>query len=86
MEVVVYANTREEEVHAKTVEVVVYANTREKEVNAKTVEVVVYANTRDKEVNAKTVEVEMYEGYLTSLTSLMFYNSSSDDGMLYIYY
>ena len=39
---VVYANTIEEEVHAKTVEEVRSANVRDKEVHAKTV--VVHAN------------------------------------------
>ena len=55
MEVVRYANIKDEEVHAKNVEVVVYANIRDEEVHAKTVKVVVYANIRDKEVSAKTV-------------------------------
>ena len=39
MEVVRYANIKEEEIHAKTVEVMRYANIKDKEVHAKTVEV-----------------------------------------------
>ena len=62
---VVYANIKEEEVHAKTVEVVVYANIRDKEVNAKTVGVVVYASIRGEEVDARTVYcVKLYKTYL----------------------
>ena len=45
MEVLVYANIRDEEVNAKTVEVVVYASIRDKEVNAKIAEVLLERKT-----------------------------------------
>ena len=58
MVVLRYANIKEEEAHAKTVEVVRYANIRGEEMNAKTVEVLVYANTRDCEVGDYVGEYE----------------------------
>jgi hypothetical protein len=45
VEVARYANTREEEVNAKTVEVLVYANIKDKEVTAKNVEVLLQRKT-----------------------------------------